>query len=124
MYLIISYKRWRKMNAMMSENIGALAGAVAKMPKCGQFLPDQRPRSSKMLSVGEVDSREREEEVEVEEEEEMYEDRTLQMPMIAEERHMTQTCRNRKPSRVWAHNRRKNHSHKQELTKPRSPKDH
>ena len=113
------------MNAMMSENIGALAGAVAKMPKCGQFLPTQRPRSSKMLSVGEVDSRERKEEEEEEEEEEekMYEDRTLQMPMIAEERHMTQTCRNRKPSRLWAHNHRRNHSHKQELTKPRSPKE-
>ena len=30
------YKKWRKMNAMLTENLGAVAGALTKMPKCGE----------------------------------------------------------------------------------------
>jgi hypothetical protein len=30
------YKKWRKMNAMLTENLGAVAGALTNMPKCGQ----------------------------------------------------------------------------------------
>ena len=30
------YKRWRRMNAMLTENLGAVAGALTKMPKCGE----------------------------------------------------------------------------------------
>ena len=30
------YKKWRKMNSMLTENLGAVAGALTKMPKCGE----------------------------------------------------------------------------------------
>jgi hypothetical protein len=30
------YKKWRKMNAMLTQNLGAVAGALTKMPKCGE----------------------------------------------------------------------------------------
>jgi hypothetical protein len=29
------YKQWRRMNAMLTQNLGAVAGALTNMPKCG-----------------------------------------------------------------------------------------
>jgi len=30
------YKKWRRMNSLLTENLGAISGALTKMPKCGE----------------------------------------------------------------------------------------